>query len=133
MAKTILGIDIGTDQLKLALVKGKTVLKTAVAEMPENLLKEGRVTSRETMGELIRTTMKENGIRANRAALALPGDVVFIKNVEVPPMSAEQLQYNLPFEFKDYITGELKDYVFDYAVLSRPGESKSGEEAADGG
>ena len=139
MAKTILGVDIGTDQLKLALVKGRTVLKTAMAEMPENLLREGRVTSRETMGELIRATMKENGIRANRAALVLPGDVVFIKNVDVPPMSAEQLQYNLPFEFKDYITGELREYVFDYAVVSDPEEAnaddageKQVEEAAEG-
>ena len=127
MAKTILGVDIGQDQLKLALVKGKTVLKTATAEMPENLLREGRVASRETMGELIRTTMKEHGIRASRAALVLPMDVVFIKNVDVPPMSAEQLQYNLPFEFKDYITGELREYVFDYAVVSDPEDERSEE------
>ena len=43
MAKTILGVDIGQDQLKLALVRGNTVLKTASAEMPENLLRDGRV------------------------------------------------------------------------------------------
>ena len=40
MAKTILGIDIGHDQLKLALVKGKRVLRVATADMPENLLRE---------------------------------------------------------------------------------------------
>ena len=59
MAKTILGMDIGHDQLKLALVKGGHVLKTAAAPMPENLLRDGRITSRESMAELIRTTMKE--------------------------------------------------------------------------
>ena len=52
MAKTILGIDIGHDQLKLALVKGTRVLKTVSEPMPENLVKEGgRITSRESMGE----------------------------------------------------------------------------------
>ena len=40
MAKTILGIDIGHDQLKLALVKGNRVLRVASAEMPENLMRE---------------------------------------------------------------------------------------------
>ena len=133
MAKTILGVDIGHDQLKLALVRGGNVLKTAAAEMPENLIREGQVTSRETLGELIRTTMKENGIRANRAAYVLPSEVVFIKNVEIPLMSAEQLQYNLPFEFKDYITGELRDYVFDYAVVSDPEELQEAEAEAEGG
>ena len=134
MAKTILGVDIGHDQLKLALVRGKQVLKTASAPMPENLLKEGRIASRETMGELIKSTMKSGGIRAGQAAMALPNHVVFVKNVEMPQMSIDQLEYNLPFEFNDYITGELKDYVFDYAVLSdpnaAPGEGEGGEEAA---
>ena len=53
MAKTILGVDIGHDQLKLALVRGKQVLKTASAPMPENLLRQGQVTSREAMAELV--------------------------------------------------------------------------------
>lgn len=121
MAKTILGIDIGHDQLKLALVKGTRVLKTVSEPMPENLVKDGgRITSRESMGELIRNAMKKHGIRANYGAVALPNDAVFVKNVEMPLMTVEQLEYNLPFEFKDYITGELREYVFDYALMSDP-------------
>ena len=131
MAKTILGVDIGHDQLKLALVRGRQVIKTASAPMPENLLKEGRIASRESMGELIRATMKSGGIRAGRAAVALPNHVVFVKNVEMPLMSIDQLEYNLPFEFNDYITGELKDYVFDYAVVSDQNVASKAKEAED--
>lgn len=75
------------------------------------------------MSELIKSTMKTNGIRANRAAFVVPNETVYIKNVDIPQMTVDQLEYNLPFEFNDYITGELKDYVFDYAVVSEPGES----------
>ena len=118
MAKnTILGIDIGTDRLKLALVDSNIVLQTTAAKMPENLLREGRITSIDTMSGLISTTMKENGIKASKAALVLPNEMVYIKNVRMPMMTTDQLVYNLPFEFNDYITGEIKDYVFDYAVL----------------
>ncbi len=117
MAKTILGVDIGHDQLKLALVKGKKVIKTASAEMPENLLKEGRITSRETMSDFIKAAMKKNGIRANHAAFVLPNETVFVKDVSMPLMTVDQLEYNLPFEFNDYITGEPRNYAFDYAVL----------------
>lgn len=133
MAKTILGIDIGHDQLKLALVRGNRVLKTAVAQMPENLQRQGRITSVESMGELIRAIMKQNGIHASRAALALSNEAVYVKNVEMPLMTVEQLEYNLPFEFKDYITGELKDFVFDYAVLSDPGEGKAASDTSEEG
>ena len=132
MAKTILGVDIGHDQLKLALVRGKQVLKTASAPMPENLLRQGQVTSREAMAELVKNTMKAGGLRANRAAIVLPNDVVFVKNVDMPQMSVEQLEYNLPFEFNDYITGELKDYVFDYAMLSDPNAKPTGSEEDEG-
>ncbi len=132
MAKTILGVDIGHDQLKLALVRGKQVLKTVSAPMPENLLRQGQVTSREAMAELVKNTMKAGGLRANRAAIVLPNDVVFVKNVDMPQMSVEQLEYNLPFEFNDYITGELKDYVFDYAMLSDPSAKPTGSEEGEG-
>lgn len=131
MAKTILGVDIGHDQLKLALVRGKSVLKTVTAEMPENLLREGRITSRESMSELIKTTMKANRIRASLGAFVLPNETVFVKNVEMPEMGVEQLEYNLPFEFNDYITGELRDYVFDYAVIDRPEGQESPEDGGD--
>ena len=52
MAKTVLGIDVGYDSLKLALVKGRQVKKTAVVPMPNSLIRAGRVVSVETMGDL---------------------------------------------------------------------------------
>ena len=119
--------------MKLALCQGGRVLKTAVVSMPENLLREGRVTSPETMAELLRTTMKEQKMHTNMAALVLSGEVAFVKNVEMPLMNAEQLKYNLPFEFNDYITGEVKDYVFDYAVLSEGKKEEPAEEKAEEG
>ncbi|MBQ1492705.1 MAG: pilus assembly protein PilM [Blautia sp.] len=129
MAKTILGIDIGHDQLKLALVRKNKVLKVATAEMPQQLLRDGRIVSWESMGELVRHTMKEHGMRAKDAAVVVPNESVYIKNVEMPIMSIEQLQYNLPFEFNDYITGEQSEYIFDYALLSElPDTSKKEKE-----
>ena len=127
MAKTILGIDIGYDSLKLALVSGKQVRKTAIVAMPKNLVREGRVVSTETMGELIRSSMKEHGIRCGQAAVALPNEAVFIRGVTMPLMTIDQLNYNLPFEFRDYITDELKDYLYDYAVLSISEDSPEGD------
>ena len=129
--KTILGVDIGHDQLKLALVKGGHVKAAAIAPMPENLMMEERITSRETMADLIRHTMKENHIRANYAAFVLPNEAVYVKNIRLPEMTADQLVYNLPFEFHDYITGEIRDYIFDYAMVKDDGSAESGEEEGD--
>lgn len=131
MAKTILGVDIGYDRLKLAVVSGKQIRKTAVVTMPNNLIREGRIVSSETMGELIRRTMREHGIRCSQAAIALPNETVFIRGVTMPLMTIDQLNYNLPFEFRDYITDEMKDYIFDYAVVSTS-EAKAEPEEGSG-
>ena len=117
MAK-ILGIDIGYDSVKLALVSGKQVKKTAIASMPKRLMREGRLASPEAMGELLAQTMKKNGIHCSKAAVAFSNEAVFVRNVTMPVMAAEQLTLNLPYEFRDYITEELKNYIFDYAMLS---------------
>ena len=63
MGKSILGVDIGYDSLKLALVKDGRVKKAVTVAMPKNLLRQGRVVSPESMGELIRKAMKQSGIR----------------------------------------------------------------------
>ena len=131
MAKAVLGIDVGYDSLKLALVKGKQVKKTAIVPMPNSLVRAGRIVSVETMGDLLRTSMQQNGIRCDKAALALPNETVFLRNVTMPIMTEDQLKYNLPFEFRDYITDELKGYVFDYAMISVT-EGKEASDAEDG-
>lgn len=126
MAKRILGIDIGYDSVKLALVSGKQVKKTAIASMPKRLMRDGRLASPEAMGELLAQTMKQNGIHCGSAAVSFSNEACYVRNVTMPLMSAEQLNLNLPYEFRDYITEEMKSYVFDYAMLSDPAEAAKG-------
>ena len=116
--KTYLGIDIGYDTLKLILVRGGEIRKAVCAGMPERLVREGRILSMETMAELLRSTMKKAGIRASQAALVLPDEVTFTRSLTMPFMTAEQLEFNLPYEFRDYIDEDLKKYVFDYAMIT---------------
>ncbi len=138
MAGTMLGIDIGHDSLKLALVKGGTVRRTAVVRMPQNLFHDNRVASVDTMGELIRRAVKENGLRCKSAALALPNETVFTRSLTMPLMTIDQLEFNLPFEFGDFITDDLSNYVFDYEVISvntspsKPADAESEAAGAEG-
>ena len=130
MAKRLLGIDIGYDTVKLALVSGKQVKKTAIASMPKRLMRDGRLASPEAMGELLAQTMKQNGIHCSNAAVAFSNEAVFVRNVTMPLMAADQLDLNLPYEFRDYITEEMKSYVFDYAMLSDPAADAKATKAA---
>ena len=85
--------------------------------MPVNLMRDGRLTSVESMSELLAQTLKDAHIRAGNGAVLLSGEYTYLRTTTMPRMSAEQLTYNIPFEFSDYITGDLKDYLFDYAMV----------------
>lgn len=131
--KSVLGIDIGFSNLKLAQVKDNVVEKIVIVPMPERMLKEGHIVSPKTMSDLIKEAMKENGLKASGAALALSDDVAYVRNVKLPWMSTDQLNINLPYEFKDFLTEDLSSYVFDYAMRSTPEDYKAYQDAAANG
>lgn len=123
MAKrSILGVDIGHDNLKLALVKNGMVEKVIVEPMPDNMLIDGKVVSTEAMGQFIGRVVKKNRLKGYRGALVLNEETAIIRTIQMPIMTESQLLYNLPYEFKDYITGNIDDFIFDYAMLSQPEE-----------
>lgn len=118
MANTILGIDIGSCTLKLALCRGSDILKLAEEHMPDNLVHDGRVVSAEALSEFIKASLKKNRIRARRCAVILPASQVFVRQTELPAMTDEELHINLPYEFRDFITDERDKYFYDYYVIS---------------
>lgn len=116
MAGTITAFDIGESMVKIVTVAGNTVKKAVSLELPDNLVSDGAVLFNDAMAETLRAAMQKGGISKGKAAVILPDSLVFSRNVVVPPMTEAQLKYNLPFEFKDYLTQEKSRYYFDYAV-----------------
>lgn len=109
-----IGIYTAHGRLTLAMFKGKD-FKSVSVDIPENIVSRGEILSKNLYATFIRDTIKANGFRAKNASFVIGADQVFIRNVKIPKMADEQIKYNLPFEFRDYIRGELKDYLYDYA------------------
>ena len=59
MASKMLGIEIGSDSLKMALVKKGTVTAMAAERLPDHLVREGRVVSPATMSQFVKTMLKK--------------------------------------------------------------------------
>lgn len=114
--KSYVGIDIGYESLKLALVNNGRVEKVYSYPMPERLIRQGQPTSAETLVEVLCAALKDSGVREKKAALVISDENAFVKNVVMPKMTVSQLAMNLPYEFRDYITEGIKDYIFDYAM-----------------
>ena len=116
MSKKMLGIEIGAESLKLALVKNGKIVKMATAKLPDHMITDGRVTAPATLSKFIQTVMRQNKIRVKECAFVLHPKMVMSQRLTLPQMNEAELKLNLPFEFKDYVGRNTEDYTFDYIV-----------------
>ena len=116
MGKQRIAFDIGESSVKMIHVSGKEIRNAAVAELPDNMVENGRILSPDAMADFIRENMKAGNLPKAEAAVILPASLMFVRSVTVPLMTAQQLEFNLPYEFKDYLREEKSKYLFDYAV-----------------
>ena len=117
MAHRMIGVEIGSNTMKMAVSIGGVIKQMAVEKMPEDLVREGRPTSAAAMTDFIKTMLKNNGIRGGSAALVLPSQVVIAHHVSMPLMSETELKLNLPFEFRDFVGKDGAKYDYDYSVV----------------
>lgn len=116
MAMRMTGFDIGSGNLKIAQWDGTSVCRAETAEMPENLVKEGGIVSYAAMADFLKETARERKLSGRDCAVILPAGQTFLRRVTLPAMTVEQLEVNLPYEFRDYLTMSKEKYFYDYAV-----------------
>ena len=112
----LVGFEIGDHSVKLVYFSGNELKKAVCAELPDAMVSQGRILSMDAMADFLRETAKANGIPSGGAALTLSAADAFTREVTVPAMTEQQLAYNLPFEFHDFLTEEKSKYFFDYSV-----------------
>lgn len=115
MAKLV-GFDIGENSVKMVYFSGRDLKKAVSVELPDNMVSGERILSMDAMADFIKSMAKANGIPLSDAGFVLGSDECFTRMVTVPVMTEQQLIYNLPYEFHDFLTEEKKNYFFDYSM-----------------
>ncbi len=105
---------ISESSVKMVLVAG-TEIKSVTADLPDHMVENGSI-SRWTRWRILSGHRQAHHLPKAEAAVILPASTIFVRTITVPVMTEQQL-FNLPFEFKDYLTEEKRNYLFDYAVL----------------
>ena len=119
MAASVIGMDIGTNSVKLAYREGGEV-KLVSRVLPENIIGEDGVVAPQTLTTLIADMRKQNRVKVKNVVMALDDNSTFFRHVTLPPMTDAELRINLPYEFRDYIDEDPNSYVYDYAVDEIP-------------
>lgn len=119
MKRSCVGIDIGTCEIKMAVCGGGRIQRTVTEELPDHLVKEGRIVSPQAMSDFIKNAARKNKIKTKNCGVILPSSIAFVRSMTLPAMAREHLELNLSYEFRDFITQEKDKYFYDYAVLGK--------------
>ncbi len=129
MKNTYLGIDIGSLDIKFAVCSENRIKELVIERLPDNIIRDGNIVSWEVMTDFIKEVIKKHRIRCKYAAVILPESNTYVRRIMMPYMTLDQLKFNLPYEFHDFITDEKDKYFYDYAVLDVVEEENNGNKS----
>ena len=133
MPKIKVAFDVGNSALKIAVWRGGA-LELQEVPLPEHLVEDDAVTMPHAFSGFLKNVRRELRLSAGPAALVLPTSRCLCRLVTLPKMTVEQLEINLPYEFNDFIQGDVSQYYCDYAVCrgaERDGGEEDGEEGGE--
>ncbi len=122
--KHCIGFDIGNHAVHIAVQKKGSIVRGISVRIAADLVKNGVITSLEAMSDFLKEIRKTQKLPTRNAALILPAPLCYCRRFFVAANTREQLMFNLPYGFRDFITDDKSNYFFDCAVLNavRSGE-----------
>ncbi len=119
--ETVAGVDIGSRWIKVALAEpGGTgrwrITRAGVAPTPENAVRDGIVVETGAVGAALRALMRENGIEATGAAVAISGSSVIVRHVKMPRMGESVLRKSVRFEAAKHISSSVEESQIEFEI-----------------
>jgi type IV pilus assembly protein PilM len=122
MARNCVGLDIGSSSIKVVSVKaGKRGLALGtfgIEPLPPQTIVDGTIMNQSAVVDAIRSLWDRLRLRQKDVALAIAGHSVIIKKIGVPPMTADELTEQIPWEAEHHIPFARDDVEIDYQVVT---------------
>ncbi len=119
--KHYIGLDIGSDSVKAALVevstKKSTIHKFVIEKIPNNPLAEGEVIQPEALEPVIASVIKKLKLGKRKINVGLVGSAVMVKKVSIPKVDDNMLSDQVRWEAEQYIPFDLGSVNLDYVTL----------------
>jgi len=126
--KSILGIDIGTTNIKIAQIttKGDShVLDTYGLVTVAFQIDENREEIITKTAAVLKNLIQKAGVTTNKVVASLPNSAVFTSTIEMPHLSDAELQGAVEFEAKKYIPLPLTEMRLSWSVLEKTVDGKT--------
>ena len=123
--KGVVGLDIGSSAVKaVELRHGRracSLAAFAVAQLPAGAVDDGSIADRDAVVQVVRTLLDGRGFNTRAVALALAGNAVMVRQIELPAMSPTELDASIYWEARQHVPFPAEEVTLDYKVLRAPG------------
>jgi len=125
--KSLVGLDIGSSSVKAVELQGKLGSLTLANLGQENLqpdtVVDGQIMELNSVSQTITNIFSTHGIKTERVAAGVSGSSVIVKNINVPPMSKEELEESIDWHAEEHIPFDIADVSLDYQVVGSSDDS----------
>lgn len=129
MAKSVVGVDIGSDGLRAVEVRDAgtakpTVLRYHSLPLPAGAVARGEVIELNTVATVLKQLWSEGGFKSKNVVLGVGNQRVLSRDLSVPKMSLKRIRESLPFVVQDMLPIPVADALLDfYPVSESEGEN----------
>ena len=125
--RSIIGVDIGTADIKLAEVRhadGNMVLGTyGIVNCPYQLGNKNNEHAMANMAALLKNLVQKAGIISRDCVISFPNSSVFTSVIEMPKMSEKELGSAVEFEAKKYVPLPITEIDLSWSIISETEEN----------
>jgi len=121
----VVGLDIGTDSIKVAEAKygkdGITITALGIARTPVGVIENEVITDPKALGSAIKALLAESGIKTKQVVSSVAGQSkVVVRIIEVPKMSRDELTETMKWEVERQVPFSPSEVVMDFQPLDKP-------------
>lgn len=120
MAKRIVGLDVGTNAVRVAVIDNGTVPRLHTfgqVALPPEAMREGEIADPHAVTTAIERLWKELGLKKGEVRVGIASPRVIVRPVELPAMDEKDLEGALRFQAQELIPIPIDDAVFDFQVI----------------
>ena len=118
--KSVAGLDIGSSSIKMVELDGKAnsfnLVSLGFENLPADTIVDGQIMEINAVSDVIQNVCSSHQVSASQVVTGVSGHSVIIKNIVLPPMSAEELEESIDWHAEEHIPYDLADVSLDYQI-----------------
>ena len=131
VSKSIIGLELDSKEIRAVEVSGSkqkpVVINWGTIELPEGIVKGGRVSDKQLFPVYLTKLFNENGFKSKDVILGVNNQDVIVRFANLPKVSKDKIKNMIRFQAKDYIPVPIEEIELDYIVLDEK-NTENGEQ-----